>query len=364
MIDNMKNKKEIKKCHDIKHLRRKLASKAKRHFRNIAHNGMTKIEKKRHLAERRIRENVKYYKHLYAPENFSLLDNTEEVVAFIKDVDKCYEKRRNIFIEMSKVQHIAHGAIVVLLSILVQFKSQRLKVNGSFPINKEARKILKESGFIENLYKEHIEDRNDYYIGTKIYTHANRTADPTLSDSIIQNASKIIWGEERRCIGLQRVFLELMQNTNNHASKIIGEKLWWSSIVPVQKANGQIDKVCFSFIDYGIGIFSSLSNKSQGVFVGVMDKIKQIFGEINDAEMMRLLLQGEIHRTATGHAYRGKGLPGIYNAMQKNHISNLKIISNYAYANVAENQYKTLKSGFSGTYVYWELNNSNKNYKL
>ena len=185
-----------------------------------------------------------------------------------------------------------------------------------------------------------------------------------LSDRIIKHVSKQLWGEEKRCIGLQRVFLELMQNTNNHASEILGEKLWWSSIVPVKGENGMIDKICFSFIDYGIGIFASLSNKKQGVFVGIIDKLKKLFGELDDAEMMKLLLHGDIHRTATGLSYRGKGLPGIYNAMNKNDISNLKIISNYAYSDIAKKEYRNLKNEFSGTYVYWELNKTNNNYNV
>ncbi len=358
----MKSNIRIKIRRDYKLFRRKIMSKEKRRLRNIAHNSITKEERKIRNIATSINHNKNKYKHLYAPQNFSLLDNTEEVLSFIKDIDRCYERKKSIFIEMTKVETIAYGAIVVLLSKLVQFKSKKLDVNGNFPNNPKARKLLKESGFIEYLYKDGVEDKNEYYIDKKICTHAKRIADPVLSDNVIKNVSKVLWGDERRCIGVQRVFLELMQNTNNHASKNVGEKLWWSSIVPVTDSTGNIVKICFSFIDYGIGIFSSLSQKTQGVFVGIIDKIKRAFGNVNDAEMMKLLLQGDIHRTATGHSYRGKGLPGIYNAMVKNDISNLKIISNSAFADVANNQYKLLNNNFSGTYVYWEINKNSNNY--
>lgn len=358
----MKSIIRIKKHRDYKLFRRKIMSKKKKHIRNIAQNGITKEERRIHNIKTNLNQNRKQYKHLYAPKNFSILDNTEEVLSFINKIDKCFEKKKSIFIEMTQVETIAYGAIVVLLSKLVQFKSKKLDVNGNFPINHKAKKLLKESGFIEYLYKEGVEDKGEYYIDKKICTHAKRIADPILSDSVIRNVSKVLWGEERRCIGVQRVFLELMQNTNNHASKIIGEKLWWSSIVPVTDSNGCVSKICFSFIDYGIGIFSSLSNKTQGVFVGIIEKIRKAFGDVNDAQMMKLLLQGDIHKTATGHSFRGKGLPGIYNAMIKNDISNLKIISNNAYADVANDQYKLLNSNFTGTYVYWEINKKSNNY--
>lgn len=360
----MNSKKRIKINHDLKSIQQKIKSKRKKRLRNIAKNNITKAQRKERVIAKRLKHNFKSYKHLYAPTVLSLLDNTEEVVTFIKEIDKCFEKKRNIFVEMTKVLSISYGTIVVLLSKLVQFKSQRLQVNGNFPKNKDVKRMLKESGFIDYLFKEHIEDKNEYYIDDKICTHAKRIADPILSDSVIKKVSKALWGEERRCIGVQRVFLELMQNTNNHASDIMGEKLWWSSIVPVKGHNGEIEKICFSFIDYGIGIFTSLSSKKQGKFVGIVEKIKRLFGNINDAEMMQLLLHGEIHKTATGQSFRGKGLPGIYNAMVKKDISNLKIISNNAYADVANNQFMLMQCEFSGTYVYWELDKSNNNLKI
>ena len=272
----MKNKKIIKKNHDWNSFMRKIKSRQKRRLRNIAKNNMSKAQRNELAMKKQLDQSFKSYKHLIAPLNFSLLDNTESVVAFIKQIDNCFEMKRDIFIEMTKVQHIAYGAVVVLLSKLVQFRSNKIRVNGNFPQNKEAKKMLKESGFIEYLYKANIEEKNEYYIDDKICTHANRIADPILSDSVIKNMSKLLWGEERRCIGVQRVFLELMQNTNNHASEIAGEKMWWSSIVPVKGHDNQFEKICFSFIDYGVGIFSSLANKKKGIFFGVIDKIKKV----------------------------------------------------------------------------------------
>jgi hypothetical protein len=364
----MKNYILIKKRYDLKHFRRKIKSKEKKRLRNVYKNNITKTQKRERLIESHLKKDSRSYTYLKAPAIFSLLDNTEKVVAFIREVDKCFEKRNNIFIEMTHVQSIAYGAIVVLLSKLVQFKSKQLQVNGSFPLNKKAKRILRESGFIEYLYKKHVEDKNEYYINEKICTHANIIVDPILSNSIIEHASQILWGDKRRCTGLQRVFLELMQNTNNHASEKNGEKLWWSSIVPVRNKNGEVEKICFSFIDYGVGIFSSLSNKKQGKFVGIVNKLKEALLDIDDANIMRLLLRGEIHkiadRTATGLSYRGKGLPGIYGAMIKNDISHLKIISNHAYADVANDKYLNLKNVFSGTYVYWELVKTNNNFNV
>ena len=78
-----------------------------------------------------------------------------------------------------------------------------------------------------------------------------------------------------------------------------------------------------------------------------------------DAEMLQLLLQGKIH-SSTGKYYRGKGLPGIFDASMNNKISNLVVISNKGYADISKDEYKILNNEFSGTFVYWELKNTNE----
>lgn len=360
----MKNFIAIKKNHDAKSFRIKVKFRINKRARNRSLLGVSKKIRKENSQRQNINKLISSCKHLVAPSNFSLLDNTENVIEFINLVDECYNKKRNIFIEMNNVVNIAHGAIVVLLSKLVQFKAKGIYVNGNFPKNKEAKSMLTESGFINYLY-ENIQDQNEYVFDKKICTHANKIADPTLSDNIIKTASKGLWGEERRCLGVQRVFLELMQNTNNHASSIQGEKHWWTSFVHVK--NETEDKICFSFIDYGVGIFTSLANKKEGRFFGIFDRIKRMFGEINHAEMLNLLLHGKIHeiadRTQTKKPNRGKGLPGIFGALNKNDISNLRIISNDAFADVAQDKYLLLKQELKGTYIYWELNKNNNNIK-
>lgn len=356
----MKNYRLIKQHRDNALFRRKVRSKLKKKSKNRSLLGVSQQERKIRFSQERTDTFQGKSKRLVAPSNFSLLENTEEVISFINEVDTCYSKGRNLFIVMTDVERIAYGAIIVLLSKLIHFKAKKLYVNGNFPKNKEAKRILQESGFIEYLYKD-FKYQDEYVFNKKICTHANKIAEPALTAQIIVNASKELWGEERRCVGVQRVFLELMQNTNNHASKNPGEKHWWTSFAHVK--NEKEDKICFSFIDYGIGIFTSLANKREGIFLGIWEKIKSKFGNIDNAKIMEMLLHGEIHNIAKNSKnhkpYRGKGLPGIYGAMEKNDISNLQIISNDAYANVSKNQYFNLNNKLKGTYVYWELNINN-----
>jgi len=116
------------------------------------------------------------------------------------------------------------------------------------------------------------------------------------------------------------------------------------------------------FVDYGIGIFESLKKKPKAEkWANRIEKLKQFFSSHGNPELLRALLEGEVHMTVTGQHFRGKGLPGIKQVLERNQISNLHVISNDVFANVEKSQYITLKSTLNGTFVYWELNQTNEN---
>src|SRR5690606_12738263 len=101
------------------------------------------------------------------------------------------------------------------------------------------------------------------------------------------------------------------------------------------------EKVSFAFIDFGVGVFTSLNNKRQGSkFFGVVDKLREKVKFGTNADLLRLILDGTLHRTATGKPYHGKGLPGIRKVLERNQISNLNIITNDVHADIASNEFK------------------------
>lgn len=339
---------------------RKLRSKYKKKQFNKRFSGIS-IEKRKEINRSTlVKQQLPHYKNIIAPTNFSLAFNTEETLDFIGRIEACFKRRQKVFVDLSNVERIANGAIVVLLSILVNFKSNGIDFNGNFPKDAIAQRILRNSGFFNYLYKQ-IEKQESYSFENEICTHANKKASSELSEEIIRKASLHIWGEERRCTGVQRVFLELMQNTNNHASFYSqGEKHWWATISP----SSDQKKVTFSFIDFGVGIFESLSNKPENnKFFDAINKVKKVFNFTSNAELLKLLLNGDVHKTVTGKYYRGKGLPGIFNSCRNNKISNLIIISNDAIADYSNNSYKKLNNTLSGTFVSWELNENNVSIK-
>lgn len=353
-------RKQVKKNHDNKSFRLKVRFRLIKKQHNKRLLGLTREEKSERAVQRNFDRQYFGYKIIKAPKLFSLLDNSQELLSFIQKVDACFNEKKKVFIRMKDTTVISYDAIVVLLSKLIQFKASKIDFDGDFPYDKNAERVLRGSGFFEYLYKS-INDQDTYTLDKKIYTHANKNVNSALTSNIIEEATHKLWNEKRRCPGLQRVFIELMQNTNNHASNHRkGEKLWWSSIVH----NKVERKVCFSFIDYGVGILDSLKNKESGKFAKIFNSIKSILKPDNNADILKLLLEGKIHELIKEQAYnRGKGLPGIYKAWKSNDISNLIVITNNVYANVANDDYKEMSNSLSGTFIYWELNSNNKSIK-
>ena len=294
-----------------------------------------------------------------APDVLSVIRNPEEVSDFVRRLKECFEKQKPVWVVLRHVKEIDYDGITVLLSVVVRFKSKQIAFNGDLPADSKVRATLQASRFFHYLYHSEFQDQDTYVLSGKssILTHAMRQVDSELGEKLIASASQTVWGEQRRCPGVQRTFIELMQNTNNHASLTQeGEKHWWLSVKHVKSQH----RVAFSFVDYGVGVFVNLRNKPQNSkFYGVFEKLNERIRYGNNAEILKLILRGDLHMTASGQPYRGKGLPGIYEALSLNKLSNFVLLTNDVFFDSRTDEYRVLKTEFQGTFVYWELKQSN-----
>ena len=301
-----------------------------------------------------------YDRVIHAPRVLSLVNNAEETSQFIADLRSAFQKSKSVFVVLRDVEQIEYDGLTVLLSVMVRFKENGIDFNGDFPIDGAAKSVINESEFFKHLYKTNFRGASSYKLGKKnssIHTHANKTVDSSLSASLVMTAAKTIWGEERRCPGVQRTIIELMQNTNNHASpEKEGERHWWLSIKHLQ----EVKKVNFSFVDYGVGVFESLKQKKSGnKFFGALEALRLRFTPESNLDVLKLVFKGELHKTSSGKSYRGKGLPGMYEAFEKNALSRLVVVTNDVYFNSSENTSRRLTPPFHGTFVHWELAENN-----
>ncbi len=356
----MEKIKIIKKHRDDKLLRLRLDHKRYRRGRNRMRLRVPKKILKQLNRDMRL---FATYHRISAPRNFSFIENTDEVLGFIRRLTDAFSKKMKVYVSLRQLRSISGDAIVLLLSNVIEFKAAGLDFNGNRPKDAKIEKKLEDSGFFEILYdeaatvKERFQGQETISIDDKksIYTHATKNVDAKLTASLIENAAEFLWGTKKRCQGVQRILIELMQNTNNHASRKPGEKYWWLSVSKAYNPK----RVCFSFIDYGMGIFESLATKDTGdKFYGWFNKMKQICVPENHHELLHKMMTGEFHNTVTGKSYRGKGIPGIYKQIEKGAITKLITISNDAFANAVDGDYHHLNFPLSGTFVYWEIDSN------
>ncbi|SEQ56724.1 hypothetical protein [Nitrosomonas ureae] len=343
--------------------------------RQIRRNSHAKWKIRKHQLEfgipkKEIKRNNKFkqefpnYEIVIAPLVFSFIKNTNDVIKFIARLKNLYDLNKKVYISLENIKVADYSAVVVLLSIMVKFRSKNIAFYGDMPLEKAPKDVIVGSGFFKNLYKTF--DENDSYdISTinqnGIHTHAAKNVDAALSAKIIDTSANYIWGESRRCPGVQRVLIELMQNTNNHAEiGKSGEKHWWLSV----NQNNHTKKVSFAFVDFGVGIFTNLENKPlDNKFYGWAKKMMKKFNYGNNAKLFELILNGQLHQTVTEQHYRGKGLPGIAEVFKRNQISNLHIITNDVFCNLSNQKFEILDNTFSGTFLYWELGENNGSIK-
>ena len=302
---------------------------------------------------------------IIAPSEFSFNQNAEAVISFANTLERFYNKGQPVQVKLDDVTEIDPGALLLLIAVMIKFRRDDIAFNGTMPKNVLARRMLKESGFIEILYQKNpLHKQEDYILRNggknEIITHGMRRVDPELAYQVIGSASKSIWGAERRCPGAYATIIELMHNTHNHADvDIRGVQHWWLFV-----RHDEVKKIAsFAFVDLGVGIFESLRNKPHdSIWKKGIEVLSDSFKYNNNAEFLKLILNGDLQRaiSVTGEEYRGKGLPAIARCVNSGQILNLRIISNDAHAAPEIEKYELMSKSFNGTYIYWELGENNE----
>ena len=302
------------------------------------------------------------YKQIEAPVILSLLSNESVTLDFLRKLQECFNAKKKVAVLLDDVDTLSTDGILALLSNMVQFKAARIGFNGTRPRDLATAFKLESSGFFKHLYGPAMRNQDIYSfkkIDSFLYTHGQKTVEASLADELVKYASEIVWGEPRRCPGVQTTLVELMHNTYDHAGDYKGEKHWWISV----EHNEHAHEVTFSFMDFGVGIFRSLANKKQGEpLYGALDYIIQHFPLITtEADRLQLILEGKVRLTQFNEYYRGKGLRNIYLKHHKNQISDLSIISNYASFKADKDDYHSIKNEFIGTFISFKMNRNTYN---
>ena len=275
------------------------------------------------------------YRKSIAPEQFSFVDNTNDMLVFFETVEKNLDEKKPVNIDISHIITLTPDGIATLCAYIKKDKSGYIK--GNAPIDKDLQSRFIASGFYDYVHSFWTPPR-----GPENKLHHNRSLKKVdcniAKEATLFAMSNNLDKDVKR--SLYVILIELMANTNNHAD-LQSEGLcdWWLYYY----YDKNIKKTCFVFLDFGVGIFKSRNFKK---YLGLMDKTTE--------EMANDLLEGKI-ASRTGLACRGKGFSCIIENADKTFFSKFIVVANNAWIDIKSKQVKKLEKEFKGTFYYWEL---------
>jgi hypothetical protein len=292
-----------------------------------------------------------------APANLKFLDNPEAVIGFITKAERALKENKSLYVDMRFVEKIDYPTITALLAVLYRSRKRGIKINGNLPKDKSARNILTKSGFLYTLFSQDpgAGHKHDISVDNQLFTLD--VADLKVVAEIEKTVAECVCGKNRKLPGLYTTIGELMDNTTTHASEHQGEtERWWLSI----NYDHDLKTVSFVFMDYGIGIFTSLlGKKGEHPVKSLLEKAKSLFGVDATDKHLRLIVTESASKAYKLPDGRGQGIYGIYQTLQRQWIENLYIVSNNAFGDISKDSYKKLKNGLNGTLYYWEICDKN-----
>lgn len=280
------------------------------------------------------------YLHIYAPEVFSIVTNLEEVKVFIEDIKSNILKGRAVYINMDKVQNVSLDAIIYTIAFFDEIRENKIKykINGSFPKDGKAKKLIIESGFLKYIYPD-----ANINIQTDIFTiKEGFKVDSIIATEVSKYLRNKLNVDRSNTKPIRTIIIESMANTYNHAF-IKGEQKvtnkWYLSAFYFE------NEVHFVFLDNGSGIAETMKKKF------FFDLIK------SDAELIMSALNGTELRSQTGEKKRGKGLPKIFEKAKDINISELILMANKGLINAKNGTFEKLNVNFEGTLLSWKIVN-------
>lgn len=277
--------------------------------------------------------------------DFRLLQNTEEVIQYLQKLKtyRDFSKRIEILIvDLRKVTNIDIGAICILLSVIEELNLYKVDVEGNFPLNKDCETIIMQSGFLNHVKRITGEsfspNKNDNLI---IKQGRDITKNREIGEAI-KNAVSYLTGKEAHYHPVYSIVQEINGNAVEHAYD--DKKHWFFGFNYEKNSN----KVIFTFADNGFGILKTLRKKiSQEIFDNLRLR--------DDGEILKRAFERKYGSRHKDHDNRNKGLPLLLKIQNQKEVKNLMVITNKVSLQLEKGTTKTLKSGFSGTFYYWEL---------
>jgi hypothetical protein len=341
---------------DYTDIRKRKKRRRPRSKKDILQNRVRKtLRRKRRTRKKRnnswlLPKDSEKYEIVNIPSVFSLINNTEEVLKFFKNVGNLFANRKQLHFNLEDVDELTPDAIALLVAKLKDDRFTRgLKSRGNLPKNNDLRRIIEESGFFEHVSSLYPVPRNKNNL---LFHHVTaKKVDPTLAAKVGTLATRHTFKKKVKFSPIYEIMIECMSNTDNHANlKQRGYYNWWLSVY----CNPKNDVTSFIFLDLGVGIFNSspVSSYKKKILESSLPDL--LLGNSN-AILAPQLFTGIEYTSRTGEEKRGQGLPRIKVCSENDRIKKFVIITNNVKVELPNLKSTPLENKFNGTFLYWEL---------
>ena len=336
-----------------KHNKKKAYQKARSNYQAKRRTDRWKTKKKNALLRRlnKLISDKKYFAKPYishkAPNNMSLIDNTDEVLEYFKTAETLFKNKEKIEFDIKKISNLTPDTITLMIANLNDSNYTRSgKFKGEAPTDPKLRKLFIESGFYNFVATS---KQNKEQTKNLLHKEADYKVRPNIAKAACIFGMNHALGSISPFEPLYEILVECMQNTNNHASLDCDEKLkWWMFVYNCEETN--ISK--YSFLDLGVGIFESMRVKNY------IKKAAKDIGFLSNTHFVKDLLAGNIQsRINKDNEIRGKGIPQIVAHSNFEIFKEFRIITNDVKIDLKNRTHEKLNNNFSGTFYYWEIEN-------
>jgi len=288
---------------------------------------------------------------LPAPTNFSFIDNTDNVLEYLKTSEKHFRQKRGVTFDKSNVDILTSDAIALFSAFL----SGKEKFRGNSPKKENLKQLFEESGFYNHVRAQRKYKNKENKEGNLLHKESNNIVSPDVAaEAVIKGIKHTGLTLSKDSDPVYNTLIECMQNTNNHASgpTRYGNCNWWLYVY-----NDPVENITkYSFVDLGVGIFASLVAK------GFVKKFFKTISALPNIKLVDDFLNGKIvSREEKDNEIRGKGIVQIIEYAKSDYFKRFYIIANDIKINVKTDERWQLNSNMNGTFLYWELQNNKLN---
>ncbi|MHB8260383.1 MAG: hypothetical protein ACYDCN_15860 [Bacteroidia bacterium] len=339
-------------------------NKWKKHLVSRSNNEKAKKVKKRriHIYKRKVALHEKLYTYedkkvqktfirLPAPVDFTFIDNTDNVLEYLRTSEKHFKQNRGVIFDKSDVNVLTSDTIALFSAFL----SGKQKFRGNSPKKENLKQLFEESGFYNHVRAQRKYKDKENKEGNLLHKESNNIVSPDVAgEAVIKGIKHTGLNLTKDSDPVYNTLIECMQNTNNHASgpSRYGNCNWWLYVYNDPTEN--ITK--YSFVDLGVGIFTSLVAK------GFVRKFFKTLTVLPNIKLVDDFLNGNIvSREEKDNEIRGKGIVQIIEYAKSDYFKRFYIIANDIKINVKTDERWQLNNNMDGTFLYWELQNSKKN---